>query len=65
MQERVHQLMNKLLRVTMPNSVTSIGEVAFTSCTNLAIIVLGSSINSIGRESFDGCTSLRGAYFSD
>ena len=43
---------------TIPNSVTSIGNRAFSNCTNLISINIPNSVISIGEESFYGCTSL-------
>jgi hypothetical protein len=43
---------------TIPNSVTSIGESAFASCTSLASITIPSSVTSIGNNVFHTCTSL-------
>ena len=43
---------------TIPNSVTSIGELAFWNCINLASIVIPNNITSIGKCAFTGCTGL-------
>ena len=42
----------------MPNSVVSIGNQAFYSCTGLASIELSDSVTSIGSSAFYGCTVL-------
>ena len=39
-------------------SVTSIGESAFSDCTNLTSITIPDSVTSIGDWAFSGCTSL-------
>ena len=39
-------------------SVTSIGELAFSGCTNLTAITLPESVTSIGVGAFGGCYSL-------
>ena len=44
--------------VTIPNSVTSIGEEAFCGCTGLTSITIPSNITSIGDYAFCGCTGL-------
>ena len=44
--------------MTIPDSVTYIGECAFCGCTNLKKIVVPDSITSIGGSTFYGCTSL-------
>ena len=55
---------NKLLygrkNTVIPNSVTSIGDVAFVNCTGLTSITIPSSVISIGYGAFAGCTSLTG-----
>ncbi len=49
-----------LVSITIPNSVTIIGESAFGNCYNLATVNFGanSKIESIGDEIFRGCSSL-------
>ena len=44
--------------VTIPNSVTSIGDYAFNNCRNLASITIPSNITSIGEEAFTDCRGL-------
>ena len=43
---------------TIPNSVTSIGKMAFYDCQNLNSIVIPNSITNIGESAFGGCISL-------
>ena len=47
-----------LTSITIPNSVTNIGESAFEDCTNLVNITIGDSVVSIEAQAFSGCTSL-------
>ncbi|HEX4121006.1 MAG TPA: leucine-rich repeat domain-containing protein [Verrucomicrobiae bacterium] len=47
-----------LINVTIPNSVTNIGEGAFGFCTSLANSTIPSSVTTIGDEAFYDCTSL-------
>ena len=44
--------------ITIPNSVTSIGDGAFGNCTSLTSITIPNSVTSIGEGAFAGCTSL-------
>ncbi len=44
--------------ITIPNSVTSIGERAFYRCNGLTSVTVGNSVTSIGSEAFFGCYGL-------
>jgi len=44
--------------ITIPNSVTDIGDQAFKSCKNLTEITIPDSVTTMGKEVFDGCKSL-------
>ena len=44
--------------VTIPNSVTSIGDYAFSYCSSLTSITIPESVTSIGDWAFYGCSSL-------
>lgn len=45
--------------ITIPNTVTSIGEAAFYYCANLEYVTIGAGILKIGRRPFQGCEHLR------
>ena len=45
-------------KTTIPNSVTSIGDGAFLSCSSLASITIPNSVTSIGDYAFRGCSGL-------
>ena len=47
-----------LAGITLPNSVTSIGDGAFWNCRRLTSITLPESVTSIGDEAFGGCSGL-------
>jgi len=48
---------------TIPASVTSIGQAAFESCTNLTSVTIPSTVTSIGFYAFYNCTSLTSVIF--
>jgi hypothetical protein len=43
---------------TIPNSVTAIGDYAFSDCSSLTSVTIPSSVTEIGRVAFSGCSSL-------
>jgi hypothetical protein len=47
-----------LTNVTIPNSVTSLGQAAFSGCTNLTSVTIPNSVTAIGSGAFFGCTGL-------
>lgn len=42
----------------IPNSVTSIGDSAFSGCSGLTSVTIPNSVTSIGNSAFGGCTGL-------
>jgi hypothetical protein len=53
----------RITGITIPNSVTSIGDYAFENCTYLTKITLPASITHINYSAFKGCTSLTSVTF--
>ena len=51
-------VISRLTSVTIPNSVTSIGNAAFQYCTSLTSVTIPNSVTSIGVAAFLDCTSL-------
>ena len=49
---------SKIKSITIPNSVTSIGDSAFSGCTGLSSITIPDSVTSIGKSAFYGCYRL-------
>ena len=50
--------MNKLTTVTIPGSVTTIRDEAFSGCSGLTSVTIGESVTTIGSSVFYGCSSL-------
>ena len=48
---------------TIPDSVTSIGELAFYDCLSLTSITIPDGVTSIGERAFSNCTSLTSITF--
>ena len=44
--------------ITIPNSVTLIGESAFEDCSGLTSVEIPNSVTSIGEDAFRGCSGL-------
>lgn len=49
---------SSLTAVTIPSSVTSIGNAAFRDCSGLLEITIPSGVTNLGSKMFYGCTSL-------
>ena len=49
---------NGLTAITIPGSVTYIGDDAFSNCTGLTAVTIPDSVLSIGNQAFSSCTGL-------
>ena len=49
----------KLKRISLPDSLKSIGKGAFRECENLKEITIPDSVTSIGDSAFSGCNGLK------
>ena len=54
-----------LTSVTIPDSVTVIGEQAFNTCRSLTNVTMGNGLTNIGLQAFAACTSLRNVAIPD
>ena len=50
---------SSLTSITIPNSVTSIGNYAFYDCSSLSSLTIPNSVTSIGNGAFEYCSLLR------
>ena len=49
--------------ITIPSTITSIGNYAFYYCQTLTNITIPDSVTSIGKSAFSGCTNLKNVYY--
>ena len=61
--QATYRACDSLTSVTIPDSVTSIGEDAFYNCRSLTSVTIGNGVTSIGYAAFEGCDSLNTVYY--
>lgn len=54
-----------LTAITIPDTVTYIGEYAFRGCSSLTTFTVPASVKQIGTGAFGGCTSLQTLNFAN
>ncbi len=55
---------NEVIELTIPNSVTDIGNFVFEGCSALTSVTIPNSVTSIGINAFEGCFNLNHLYFN-
>ena len=55
----------KITDLTIPDSVTSIGQYAFSGCSGLTSVTIPNSVTSIGERAFSGCSGLTSVTIPD
>ena len=59
LKDSVFENCTSLVNVTLPESLTAIGQRTFYGCVRLDAISIPKSVMSIGTDAFKGCTGLR------
>ncbi len=58
MQQWHDQYSSEITTINLPNTMTSIGEYAFSDCTSLTSVIIPNGVTSIGKSAFSLCSSL-------
>ena len=59
------QNFDHLISVTIPNSVNTIEQYAFSMCDNLISCTIGNGVENIGEDAFDECKKLTNVFFTN
>ena len=51
--------------VTIPNSVTSIGDMAFSYCRGLTSMIIPKSVTNIAKDAFSGCYFIKDSFVNN
>ena len=57
-EDRAFSFQTRIKSVTIPDSVTSLGQEAFVGCTGLTSVTIGNGVTSIGDYAFNDCGGL-------
>ena len=55
----------KITSVVIPDSITSIGSLAFAGCTKIKKATIGSKVSYVGENAFQSCTGLEEVHIKD
>lgn len=54
-----YKLREQIIRVSLPDGLTSIGQLAFYDCDNLSTVTLPDTVTRVGNYAFMNCTNLQ------
>ena len=62
--EKAYYKNDEIVSVVLPESVKSIGNLAFALCKSLASITIPKNVTSVGDSAFSGCVSIKSVYYN-
>lgn len=54
-----YEYRDDILRVTLPDGLGNVGDLAFYDCENLTAVILPDSVEAVGEYAFAGCADLK------